>query len=54
MPDTLPLRSYQTINVAYGFYSKGAILGDAYGLGKTLTAAGIINLRRNANKRLNP
>lgn len=54
VPDTLPLRSYQTINVAYGFYSKGAILGDAYGLGKTLTAAGIINLRRNANKKTKP
>lgn len=53
-PETLPLRPYQTINVAYGYYSKGAILGDAYGLGKTLTSAGIMNLRRNKNKGVKP
>ena len=35
MPDTLPLRSYQTINVAYGFTLRSNIR-RRYGLGKTI------------------
>lgn len=38
------LRPYQTVNVAYGYYAKKALLGDSYGLGKTYLIGGIINL----------
>jgi SNF2 family DNA or RNA helicase len=40
------LRPYQTINVAYGYYAQRALIGDSYGLGKTHTMGGIINLLR--------
>lgn len=40
------LKDYQTVNVAYAYFAKRAILGAGTGMGKTPIVAGVINLLR--------